>query len=293
MLLSLPCISVIRESAPHIHITGRRDLVHFLKEAGIADEVSSADSLLYSSLYTESLDETLRSFLSFFSTAFVFTRYTESPLVTNIRTVIPDTRPILTIPPEPGAEHASEFRMKQCRSGADAEQRKITLCIRSEEKLWAAEFLRGKGYAAEHSLITLHPGSGGKKKCWPIENYAALIRRFVKDSRIFCIVLAGPAEDAAFISRHIACSERVIFLHNESLMRVAALLSLSAFYLGNDSGISHLAGILGCRGVVLFGPTDPSVWRPQGNTLDVVRFMGSGTGAAPEIFARFNSVISL
>ncbi len=114
----------------------------------------------------------------------------------------------------------------------------------------------------------------------------------MKDPRILCIVFTGPAEDAAAVSSLIVCGARVISLHDESLMQVAALIALSSFYVGNDSGISHLAGILGCQGAVLFGPTDPSIWRPQGNALDVVRFIGNGTEALPEIISRFYSAIS-
>lgn len=291
-LLSLPCISVIRESAHQIHIAGRRDVMQFLKEAGIADEVSSADSQLYSSLYTESIDDEMKSFLSGFDKSFVFTGNAESQLVMNMRSVIPNTQVIVTIAPEASTEHAAVFRVKQCGYGEDAVQRKITIRIRDEEKIWAVELLREQGCTAGHHLITFHPGSGGKKKCWPLENYAALIRCFMKDPRIRCIVFTGPAEDAAAVSRQMLCDTRIISLHGESLMRIAALLSLSAFYVGNDSGISHLAGILGCRGTVLFGPTDPSIWRPQGNALDVVHFSGSATEAVPEVITRFNSAIN-
>jgi ADP-heptose:LPS heptosyltransferase len=52
---------------------------------------------------------------------------------------------------------------------------------------------------------------------------------------------------------------------------VAALLSQADLYLGNDSGISHLAGAVGARGVVLFGPTRPHQWRPLGGNLLVVQ----------------------
>jgi len=287
-LLSLPCINVIRKSVSHIHIAGRRDVVQFLKEAGIADEVSSADSRLYSSLYTESLDAAMKSFLSGFGLSSVFTTNTQSRLVKNVRSVISNTRAILTIPPEASSEHAAAFRLEQFGFGADADHRNIRIPIPDNDKLWAAEFLREQGYtAAGQTLITVHPGSGGKKKCWSPENYSALIRHLVTDPRIFCIIFTGPAEEATSVFRHLLCSKRVISLHKESLMRVAALLSLSAFYVGNDSGISHLAGIMGCRGAVLFGPTDPFLWRPQGNALDVVSFIGSGREALPEIVSLY------
>jgi len=283
-LLSSPCINIIRESAPHIHIAGRRDVVHFLKEAGIADEVSSVDSRLYSSLYTESLDETMKSFLSGFDISFVFTGNAESQLVKNIQSVIPDTRAILTIPPETSSEHAAEFRVKQCGYGKDAVQRNITIRIPDKEKIWVAEFLRGKGYASGHNLITVHPGSGGKKKCWPLAAYAALINLVINNPLFFFLVFSGPAEDAETLQMLEQLSwgdKRIVHIHDAPLIRVAALFERSDFYIGNDSGISHLAGIMKCRGLALFGPTDSRVWRPLSDALGVLNF----DGRSPSVIA--------
>lgn len=291
-LLSLPCIGIIRHFASSLHIAGRRDVVSFLKEAGVVDEVSSADSGVYSSLYTDAPDDSIKAFLSGFDSAIVFTARKESQLISNVRSVIPDTEAILTIPPEASCQHAADFRLSQCCSGEDETKRHATIRIPAEETIWAAGFLRGQGYAAGQRIIAVHPGSGGRKKCWPIEEYAALIGRVTEDPGIFCIIIAGPAEDTADMSRQIDCTDRVIMVCDESLMRVAALLSLSDFYLGNDSGISHLAGILGCRGVALFGPTNPAIWRPQGQGLQVVRFKDRGAEAVPQIISRFKSVIS-
>lgn len=287
-LLSLPCINIIRESASRIHIAGRSDVVRFLKESGIADEASSADSFFYSPLYTEAFDEKMKSFLSGFDKSFVFTNKADSQLVENIRSVIPATRAILTIPPESCGEHAAEFRVKQLGFGEDAAQEKIKICIPDNDKIWATEFLRNQGYiAGRDSLITVHPGSGGKTKNWSLKNYSELVQCLMKNPRVLCIVCTGPAEDAETVSSRMVCSKRVIPLYDQSLIRVAALLSLSDFYVGNDSGISHLAGILGCRGAVLFGPTDPSIWRPLGRALDVVSFVEAETETVSEIISRF------
>jgi ADP-heptose:LPS heptosyltransferase len=62
-------------------------------------------------------------------------------------------------------------------------------------------------------------------------------------------------------------------MENRDLALAAAVLSMSDLYLGNDSGISHLAGCLGTRSVVLFGPTDPVLWKPFGENVRVVRGM--------------------
>jgi heptosyltransferase-2 len=45
---------------------------------------------------------------------------------------------------------------------------------------------------------------------------------------------------------------------------VAALARQARAFVGNDSGVSHLAAAAQGRGVVIFGPTDPVQWRPLG-----------------------------
>ncbi len=48
------------------------------------------------------------------------------------------------------------------------------------------------------------------------------------------------------------------------------MLSACAAYLGNDSGISHLAAALGIPALALFGPTDAAVWGPRGEHAAVL-----------------------
>lgn len=294
MLLSVPCIASIRESAAYLHISGRMDVVQFIKEAGLADEVSPSDSRRYSSLYTELADEDITVYLSGFERSYIFTANAGSQLLQSIRSIIPDTRPILTIPPECSREHAAAFRLRQFSDRDEAMYQKSAIVIPDAEKIWADAFLKESCHAVDGDrIVIIHPGSGGKIKCWPPEKFAVLIDWFKRDPRNLCIVITGPAEDLAALSHQLSYGGRVISLHHEALMRVAALLSLSDYYVGNDSGISHLAGIMNCRGTVLFGPTDPSVWRPQGAVLRVVHFIGAANKPLSEIIAHFKSTIAV
>jgi ADP-heptose:LPS heptosyltransferase len=116
--------------------------------------------------------------------------------------------------------------------------------------------------------LLVHPGAGARAKCWPSEGF-----RMVADAWAVgggeTLVLLGPAEadDAAYWA---ATGHRV--LHDVALGDVAAVVADATRFVGNDSGISHLAGALARRGVVLFGPTRPERWQPIGGTLVSVRF---------------------
>jgi ADP-heptose:LPS heptosyltransferase len=55
------------------------------------------------------------------------------------------------------------------------------------------------------------------------------------------------------------------------LLQVAQHLQQCRCYTGNDSGITHLAAMLGAPAVALFGPTDPIIWRPVGPDVTILQ----------------------
>jgi ADP-heptose:LPS heptosyltransferase len=110
--------------------------------------------------------------------------------------------------------------------------------------------------------ILIHSGSGSPAKNWPAERFAAVIRALRRPVRL----IVGEADQSA--AAHLAGPR----LDHPSLEELAARLAGCHAYLGNDSGVSHLAGLCGARSVVMFGPTDPAVWRPIGPSVKVFSF---------------------
>ena len=72
-------------------------------------------------------------------------------------------------------------------------------------------------------------------------------------------------------------------MESRDLVERAALLAGCAGYVGNDSGITHLAAAVGIPVVALFGPTDPAVWAPSGRNVTVVRAEEHTTEGLAEI----------
>jgi hypothetical protein len=120
-------------------------------------------------------------------------------------------------------------------------------------------------YAAQARprALVIHPGAGAVAKRWAASGFRAVAEAWrVRGGET--IVLLGPAEEGEEASWRMGGYEVVCGL---GLREVATLLTGVPRYIGNDSGISHLAGILGCHGVVLFGPTSAARWRPLGGGL--------------------------
>ena len=133
----------------------------------------------------------------------------------------------------------------------------------SESDLRAAGQILPRHRLSPGGFVLIAPGSGSTRKNWPIDNYLELART-LSMAKVF---LLGPAE--AELGRLLRTSKADV-LQDLPLGIVAAVLKSCAWYVGNDSGISHLAGAVGARGIALFGPTAPSRWRPWGS-LEIVR----------------------
>ncbi len=121
--------------------------------------------------------------------------------------------------------------------------------------------------------IFIHPGSGGLKKIWPFKRWLGLVKwlkETLPSSTIFIVV--GPDDEVVMpLVRRIVVAFDVKVLKNLSLSLLSSLLSLGKLYVGNDSGVSHLAAASGAPSIVIFGSTDPVVWAPWGEKVKIIK----------------------
>jgi len=129
----------------------------------------------------------------------------------------------------------------------------------------AARRLSDHGLMAGRFALLL-PGSGSAQKNWPAVKFAELARRL--QPRIAAAIALGPAEAASAPS--FAQTGCAILTHLE-LGELAGIAASASLFVGNDSGVSHLAAAAGAPGIALFGATDPARWRPLGQSVRVLR----------------------
>lgn len=108
--------------------------------------------------------------------------------------------------------------------------------------------------AATRESVVIHPFSGSRKKNWPLERYRELTSRLPYPVEW----TAGPEEDLP---------EAVRF---EDLGSLAAWIAGARLYIGNDSGITHLAAAVGVRTLALFGSASLQTWAPRGENVTVL-----------------------
>jgi heptosyltransferase-3 len=109
--------------------------------------------------------------------------------------------------------------------------------------------------APVEDLAVIHPFSGSTKKNWPLDSFRVVASRLDLPVRWS----AGPEE---------VLDEAVRF---DDLYRLGCWLATGRVYIGNDSGITHLAAAVGTPVVAIFLTTDPAVWAPRGPRVVVVQ----------------------
>jgi len=117
--------------------------------------------------------------------------------------------------------------------------------------------------------LAIHPGSGNPAKNWSPSHFAGVADWAAGRARV--LLISGPAQDGVEEVRGVLKKATPLIARNLSLLQLAAVLRRCTAYLGNDSGITHLASSLGLATVALFGPTDPEVWGPRGSFVRIMR----------------------
>jgi len=130
--------------------------------------------------------------------------------------------------------------------------------------------LEAEGLVIGQPLVVIHPGSGSAHKCVAPEALASLVIG-VRNLGATPVVLQGPA-DREPVERLLQLSvDPPTVLKGVDILTVAGVLALTQLFVGQDSGVTHLAGLIGASTVALFGPTDPNRWAPRGAHVSVVR----------------------
>ena len=118
--------------------------------------------------------------------------------------------------------------------------------------------------------ILIHPGSGSTRKNWASSNFIKIFKK-IESLGMNPEIILGPAEHFLF-ERFVRCLPAGSNIHVlTDLLNLVSILKQSGGFIGNDSGISHLAAFTGIPTVVIFGPSSPKRWKPFGRSVEVLR----------------------
>ncbi len=237
-LLMLPLLRALRRAHPGaaLHFAGVREYAAVFVAHGAVDVARSAEDL---ELWS---GERASRHLAPFSL------------------VIGDEPAVVHVPLEPGrCERGVPFGLQLARQAL-------------LEPRWPDDASLVPPHPRRTGPLVLAPGSGGRAKCWSRDHWLSLAARCRGELQ----VVVGPVELERDDPRAWSWPIAVQFLIGRTPLQLAEDLGAAGVFVGNDSGVTHLAALLGVPTVAVFGPTDPAVWAPVGAHVRVV--VGAGCG---------------
>jgi len=124
-------------------------------------------------------------------------------------------------------------------------------------------------------VLAVGPTANWRAKTWRAENFIDLVTRLTAPGAPFAgarvAVFAAPGENAEPLLESLPPDRRLAVIGETDLLTVFAALKRCAFYVGNDSGLMHLAATAGVPTLGLFGPTRTDLYAPWGARCAVVR----------------------
>ncbi|MGD8963583.1 MAG: glycosyltransferase family 9 protein [Desulfobacterales bacterium] len=262
VVLTFASIIVLRKQLGRIDIFCQGQIGKLAAKLGLIDTAYPLEAALFATLFSGRADAIIKDVIRSYTKIVVFSFSVE---LENAINEITDS-PCVRIPPRPPIRdriHVAEYLLQNLINGG---------LIKTAEAHEALSFRQRKQIPAvdqsiENSKIIIHPGSGSVRKRWPLDRFLKLAevlgRRGLRPQFV-----CGPAEWD--LQAEIKNQNRQVN-HFSQLTDLADWMKTAGGYIGNDSGISHLAAFLGLPCVVIFGPTDPQRWTPPGPRVEVVR----------------------
>jgi ADP-heptose:LPS heptosyltransferase len=276
LLVALPAIQLLRKRYPSslISLVCREEYGKLLERTGVVDECISQENRRVTSVLSGSLGSGGEGDLRLQDFDRVTGWFKKKDSASGLEEVLSSTGVSsgLFVYDGPTQETISRnfFRKTlEWIEGESSEELSFEECARlplsSTQKEEGRQIL-GEGQSVQgDKLIVVHPGSGSREKCWPLTCFLEVVRRLDRRN-VQGLLVTGPAEE--WLKPGVDLSDfpdNWFWVHSPSLLRLAGLLATSPFYLGNDSGITHLAAACGAAGWALFRKDLEAAWKPYGD----------------------------
>ena len=278
-ILSLPPLEAIHRSYSEARFVflGHPSILEIIHSRPYFGDVLDCAESVWAPLYNskERLVSGAFNSLPPVDTIFAFCRSSSQTLADNLAGFYGKPSHRIDPFPHPGLGlHVSEYQCRQLEElGISALPSPAAVIAPSQQDFLGARRFIKENVAKKNKLLLLHPGSGGSKKLWTTSGWLDLIRRMSTHDNLQIAMLQGPA-DTEIVQQ--LCSQvganSLLLINNWPLGKLAALIKESALYLGNDSGITHLAAACAIPTIALFGPTDARIWGPQGPQVSIARW---------------------
>ena len=288
-ILTLPALQALRERWPgaRIELLAYPHIARLALAGGWIQHIESLDHAGVAQLFSRrpNVDSDLRERIVSADIVLSYLHDPDGVVCENIRKC--GARRLLYQSPVDPPIHASDHLVKPLESLALYEAGRTPVLTPDPAAAEAGDQWLGRNGCADRPLA-IHPGSGSPKKNWPWSHFLDIARR-ARAAGWQPFFLLGEADAA--LGAPVRDSGAGPIAQGMDLVEAAGLLSRARAYVGNDSGITHVAAALGRTVIAIFGPTDPAIWAPRGSHVRILRAPDGRLESvgAPEAWDALNS----
>jgi ADP-heptose:LPS heptosyltransferase len=265
VVVTFPVIIRLKKVYAQIDMLCQVKLGKLAQSLHVVDTFLPLETSAFASLFTDTLDQRVKSLLCSYEDVLLFSNSTQLDATISNTT----GRSVYRIPPRPAATSSIHIT-DHVLSLLAPYDRFASIDTTSRSLLSPRNHPDRRDRQYDPLKVVLHPGSGSWKKCWPLTHFIKLAWLLsAKGNRVQFVL--GPAEQAFDKMLREQGGLKSDIHKTDDLSRLTTILKTAGGYVGNDSGVSHLAAFLGLPTVVVFGPSDPMRWRPTGRSVRIMR----------------------
>jgi len=294
-------IRAIRARVPTawIEVMGIQERVELLAGGGLADRAVCAERYPLECLHQEhdALPPALSEYLAGFDAVVYYTAARYPWLREKLR-IHPGQIVLVhpALPPPAFPRHATHHYLEPLRDFLRMDcLPPPCLPLSQEEHESAKSYYLTLGIDPSHIFILgMHVGAGSAKKQAPLTFFKTTVRYFQNQHPLALMLTQGPADEFP-VHQLLSRLPKDLHYHvlaGHPLRKLAALLSHADLFIGNDSGITHLAAAVGCPTVAVFTGSDPDLWRPLGNHVSILdlRKLNEDSARGDDLFSRLDGL---
>jgi len=275
VLLAVPAMVRLRTRFPNYRLAlcAEDQVAKLLFVCGIVDAWTSMQGRDCTDLFVgaDSVTDRVRTWLMDCDLAIGWTKDLDGKLNETLRAI--GVREVIVRSPfstEIRATHQSDRFLEAIHEAPSENGGDLLLKVTESLLQLGRACLETADFSIGQSLVVIHPGSGSAHKCVAPEILASVVIA-VHASGAIPVILEGPADREPVERLLQSCLNTPIVLKDLDLFIVAGVLAQAQLFIGQDSGITHMAGLIGMPTIALFGPTDPARWAPRGTHVTVVQ----------------------
>ncbi len=256
VLLAIPALRALRRARPGeaLVLAARPRNGPLLQALGEVDEAVDFDSLGLDALFVE--DGALPPSLAAWAHVISWFGANDPTFTRRLNALVP--RAVIS---SSTTGEAPVWEHLVLTVGGDARGRLAAVTVSSALRHEGRRALEQAGWDGAAPCLIIHPGTASPSKRWPSEGFAAALANLVMVPDLFIVLHEGPADADAVDGLRRRLRAPAAVLQGPALPVLAGALAEATAYVGNDSGVSHLAAAIGMPSVLVFTSAQRR-WRP-------------------------------